>query len=414
VVVAEAEPSGLKQLLAYVVPSVGARVSEADMRAALGRELPDYMIPARFVFLDSMPLTPNGKVDRRALLAVPRHRRTETAANRIVKPRDVVEVQVMRIWEQLLDIQGIGVRDNFFALGGHSLLAVRMIARIEQLFGKKLPLDILWYQDGTIESLVHFLRGDKSSALWSHAVAIQPLGSRSPLFCAPVAGGHLYHWDNVARHLSLDQPVYGLPAKGVDGSHKPDTTIEAIATHCVHLMREVQPAGPYSLAGFCAGGTVAFEMARQLEISGQRLALLALVDSLPPNRAIHLMKELMVNLFRRGQFPYVNERLECMMYQILDLAPPKSLERLTTGLTAAHRWALWGYVPKKISGRVTLFNPADDTLSRDAPACWTKLAGGGLELYSLPGKHNDLTQEPGVRLLGRTLEQCLRKNSAAE
>jgi amino acid adenylation domain-containing protein len=403
-VVAVYEPSpGDKRLAAYLTAKPGATLEDAELRERLKARLPEYMLPSAYVWLDALPLTPNGKVDRKALPSAAT-RQTPVDID-FVKPRDAIELQIMRIWGHLLGIEKISIRDNFFALGGHSLLAVTLLARIEQLFAKRLSLDTLWLQGGTIESLANALRGDGTSDLWGRAVAIQPRGSRAPLFCPPVAGGHLYHWDNVARHLGLDQPVYGLPAKGVDGGHGPDSSISDIAAHCIHLMKEVQPSGPYCLAGFCSGGMVAFEMARQLEANGESVALLAIVDSIPPRRGIRLLGELARVLLQGGEAVYVKERLEHMVRQSLRLPAPKTLKKMTD----THRWAFWDHVPKKITGRITLFNPADDEAMKDAPRHWGKLAERGLELHPLPGRHEDLTREPGVRLLARELAECLAR-----
>ena len=182
------------------------------------------MVPAAFVLLPALPLTPNGKVDRKSL---PRPRIGEPRGGRWASSRRTMRSRSSwcRIWEALLGHYPVGVRDDFFDLGGHSLLALQVIDRVKQLFGRDLPVDVLWHGGRTIETLAAILRDDtkESDPIWSHAVPIRPNGTRRPLFCAPVDGGHLFFYDNLARHLDPDQPVYGLPAQGTDGRQPPHT-----------------------------------------------------------------------------------------------------------------------------------------------------------------------------------------------
>src|SRR5262249_54903537 len=127
-----------------------ARKLVPQLRQTLTKTLPDYMVPSAFVLLEAFPLTPNGKVDRRALPAPEPGRRA--AEESYVAPTQMIHYQLTTIWEELLDARPIGIRDNFFYLGGHSLLAARLVERIEQVFHKKLPLAIL-FTAPTIEQL---------------------------------------------------------------------------------------------------------------------------------------------------------------------------------------------------------------------------------------------------------------------
>ena len=388
-----------KRLVAYLAEKGGARPEPAGLREFLRASLPDYMLPAAFVFLDAMPLTANGKLDLKALPAPAQE--AESSIEDDDRPQGALELQMVRLWEHLLGVSRIGVRDNFFELGGHSLLAVALLARIEQLFGRKLPLDSLWRQGGSIESLLAALREEGTQGLWDQAVPIQPKGARRPLFCAPVAGGHLYHWDNVARHLGQDQPVYGLPAKGTDGGQLADDSIEAMAGHAVGLMRAVQPRGPYRLAGFCSGGLVAFEMARQLLAAGESVECLALVDSLPPAQGAGLIVEIAKSSLQPNHWSHVKERLSQKFYHTLRLPVPKA----SMSMTSIHRWALWAYRPAPLEVDAVLFQPADDSAMAQAPTRWANLVAGRLAVRALPGKHEDLTREPGVRQLAESLGQ---------
>jgi len=179
VIVCEDTPND-KFLVAYIVTSTD--ITSNSLRTYLKEKLPDYMVPAAFVLLESLPLTPNGKVDRRALPA-PEHSRPEREES-IVAPTLPVHQQLIQIWEELLDVQPIGIRDNFFELGGHSLLAVRLIDRIEQVWGKKIPATTL-LAGATIEQLADILVQPEEMSFVAGAVQTEnskrPSSERGPL-----------------------------------------------------------------------------------------------------------------------------------------------------------------------------------------------------------------------------------------
>ena len=192
---------------------------------------------------------------------------------------DETAKQLSRIWQELLGIDAVTPDQNFFDLGGDSSLAVRMFSQIEDIFGVKLPLATL-YEAPTINELARILRGEVASSGWSPLVAVQPLGSRPPLFCMHGAGGTVLIYRDLSRHLGLDQPFYGLQSQGLDGDRPPLTTIEEMATLYLKDIRKTQPHGPYFLAGYCGGGTIAYEVAQQLQEDGERVALLAMFDTM--------------------------------------------------------------------------------------------------------------------------------------
>jgi acyl carrier protein len=187
--------------------------------------------------------------------------------------------------------QKLGIHDNFFELGGHSLLAVRLMAEIQQQFGKNISLATL-FQGATIEQLANILRQQTDSQAWSPLVAIQPHGSKPPFFCMPGSGGNVIYFHQLARHLGTEQPFYALQARGVDGKSAPFTRVEDMADYYLKAIQTVQPQGPYLLGGHSFGVIVAFEMAQQLHRQGQKVARLAILDlpALLPERQpmIHL------------------------------------------------------------------------------------------------------------------------------
>ena len=274
VVIAREEVPGDKRLAAYVVVRQEPTPTFSELRRFLKEKLPDYMIPSSFVYLDVLPLTPNGKVDRRALPA-PEKVRQETTES-YLKPRDELELQLTKIWEKVLGIKNIGIKDNFFDLGGHSLLAVRLFALIQKRFGKDLPLTIL-FQAPTIEKLANICRQEGFAASWTSLVPIQPDGTRPPFFCTHGCTGRVLHFHSLARQLGPDQPFYGLSAQGRENDYVPHNRIEEMASHYIKELQTIQSKGPYFIGGSGDGGAIALEMAHQLESQGQKIGLIVLI-----------------------------------------------------------------------------------------------------------------------------------------
>ncbi|MEM7345915.1 MAG: amino acid adenylation domain-containing protein, partial [Chloroflexota bacterium] len=288
VVVTRGEGSD-QALIAYLVlgKDTAENNQESDLlhtalKASLKAKLPASMIPTDFVYIDAIPLTPNGKIDR---LALPEPTSTQRA-KRLTTPRDALEFQLAELWSEVLRLDEVGIDDNFFELGGHSLLAVRLMSAIEQKFGQLLPLATL-FQAPTIAQLSQLLQETSDNVLWSSLVPIQTQGTKSPFFCLPGSGGNVIYLHHLARHLGQDQPFYGLQAVGLDGITPPHTQVEEMAAHYIQMIQTVQPEGPYFLGGHSFGGTVAFEITQQLQQQGHKIGLLALFDSAAPTEDLN-------------------------------------------------------------------------------------------------------------------------------
>src|SRR6266511_2065148 len=246
VVVANNDERGDKRVVGYVVGD-GA-VTGVELKNDLRQRLPGYMVPEAIILLDEMPLTANGKVDRKKLPAV-----SDTRPKResLLAPRDVLELQLAQIWETVLGVQPIDVRDDFFDLGGHSLLAVSLMAKIRSVVGRDLPLSVL-FQGGTVERLATILRREANAMPISCLVGLQTSGDRPPMFFAHPAGGNVLCYLNLARCLGADQPFYGLQTPGLYGERDLFERIEDMASHYIDALRTIQPNGPYLLGG-CSG-----------------------------------------------------------------------------------------------------------------------------------------------------------------
>lgn len=242
----------------------------------LRQTLPDYMIPGDFIILPHLPLTLNGKIDRKALPPV--SRRAPESPSGQTAPRTDIEKLVAEIWMESLRLDEISVLDNFFELGGHSLIAVQIMTRLEKETGKRLPLSML-FECPTVEKLALALQMDGKFIVWDSLVPIKPQGTKPPLYIIHGAGLHVMLFNTLAKNMDTDQPIFGLQAKGINGVDEPLNTIEDMAAYYITAIRAQNPHGPYALAGYSFGGIIAYEMCRQLKQMGKEVNVLAMFDT---------------------------------------------------------------------------------------------------------------------------------------
>ena len=271
-----------KRLVAYLQSAADLGAEEA-LREALREKLPEFMVPAVFIRLDTFPLTPNGKVDRKALPAP-----ADVAVSAgYVAPKTETERKLCRIWADVLRVPQVGLNDNFFDLGGHSLLAVRIFNDVHRSFGVRLPLAAL-FEAPTVGQLSKRLAAageggvEPSEPRWTTVVPIQPRGTLPPFFCVAGVGGNPMNLLHVAQAMGKEQPFYGLQLRGVDGARKPHRSVQAMAAEFLQDILEVQPTGPYYLGGYSMGGLAAYEVARMLRARGEKVGLVVLFDTFNP------------------------------------------------------------------------------------------------------------------------------------
>ena len=264
------ESSGVQRLVAYVSPGAGAPASASALRAFLLEKLPEYMVPAAIVEMPVLPLTPAGKIDRRALPsppAAPATEATETAGPRALTP---LERQIRGVMEEVLGVSPIGLRDDFYSLGGHSILAVRLMAKLEKSIGRRPPLTAL-SKGTTIERLA------EAMGVWSEDrpfVRFGPEAGDDPIFFVHPGLGFRY-CQELSRAMPT-RPFYVLVPHNLAGPGRVPT-IEEMARRHVETIRTIRPRGPYRLGGYCSGSTIAYEMACQLAAAGERVPRLMLV-----------------------------------------------------------------------------------------------------------------------------------------
>ncbi len=273
VAVAREDTPGDKRLVAYIVPNREPAPAIRELRSLLKEKLPSYMVPSAYVLLNSLPLTLNGKVDRRAL---PDPGRTEQQEyNEYVAPRDETERVLCRVWSEVLGVHRVGLDDDFFAIGGHSLLAAKLFARLDEEFGRSLSLGVL-FTAPTVRLLAECYRTSVGSKGSPVIVPLSTGGALPPVFAVPGVFGNVVGFEALARELGSEQPFYGLQSVGLDGTEAPVDSIGEMAKLYLTEMRSVHP-GPYAIIGACFGATVAYEMARQLLEGGEEVAFLGLL-----------------------------------------------------------------------------------------------------------------------------------------
>jgi|GEM_PF-937530 len=405
------------------------QLSSDSLRAYLEKNLPSYMIPSEFVMLETLPLTANGKVDRRALPSL--NGNGSDRADTFVAPRDVLELRLVQIWEDILGRRSIGVRDDFFKLGGHSILAARLMARIQQLLRIDLPLATL-FKRATIEYLASLLRREQPASTFSSLVEIQSGDSTPPFFCVHPSGGNVLCYAALAHHLGPQQTFYGLQSWALNGVNFPHTTIEEMATHYLNEMKTVQPHGPYFLGGWSMGGVVAFEIAQQIRMQGEQVGLLALLDSrapAPPPEISEIDELLLMHSFaqdlgldlksirfseseleRLGPDEQLTYLFACA--RASNILPPDleldQLQRLYE-LFKINRGAMLGYMPQSKLDRITLLRTEEYSTPNGqmGAAGWKSFATEGVEVHVVPGNHFNMVREPFVKALASQLKACL-------
>ena len=422
VVVVREDVPGDQRLVAYIVAQDETVPSDEALRARLKLNLPEYMVPGAIVSLPELPRTGNGKIDRRKLPRPEAARSQEAAA---ATPRDAVEMRLAKIWEDILGVHTIGIRDSFFDLGGHSLLAVSLLAKIEKVFKVSLPLATL-FQAKTVEQLADVLRSRGFTSSWSSLVPIAPGGSRTPLFCVHVQNGSVFFYHSLAKHLGPGQPFYALQSVGLQDDRAPLTRVEDMAAHYIAEMREVQPEGPYLLGGYCMGSYVALEMACQLQEQGQKVAMLAIFETDGAWRKVKSFgQELGYHRGRlstqstRNKLAYLVNRIGFRIRRAKSI-PKRRLIELAARLRGKvpNRFRIFhinelniranrNYVPRRYHGTIAYFQ-AKEGFQQDPNYFWREVADG-VELHSVPGAAIGMFREPHVQALARALTAALER-----
>ena len=384
------------------------------------------MIPEDFVIIDNIPLLKNGRVDYTTL---PVPEQSESIFEDYVAPRNNTEQVLASIWQELLKLPKVSVQDSFFDLGGQSLLAVSLFNRIEKEFGERFPLAML-FKAPTIEDLAKQLDREEGEEVseWPSLIAVQPHGSKKPLYLVHGAGGNVLLYKTLSQYLEPDYPLYGLQSQGLDGASKPLQTIEEMAERYLKEIREMQPSGPYFLGGYCMGGTIAYEMAQRLLSIGEEVGIVAMLDTynfvkaekvgftrfmfeklkfhiknftqLKPSEMVRYFKEKKRLAYDGG---WAHIRTE-MPGTTLDDSFGRAESGIELSVQTINDHAGDIYIPKPYSGRLTLFKPQKNySFYSDPQMGWGDLVQD-LDIVELPVNPHAMLVEPYVKILAEELK----------
>ena len=367
-------------------------------------------------------------------------------ATSYIAPRDQTEQTIAEIWQQSLGIEQIGIEDNFFELGGDSLIAVQVIDKLRETFQTELPIEAI-LNTATIAQLSESIQARTSSenipgqetpqAPSSLLVQLQAgSNNKQPLFLLHAVGGTVYIYRELASFLDSDIPVYGIQAQGLDEKTEVLTSVEEMATEYIKAIRTVQPKGSYFLGGTSLGGLLAFEIAQQLHAEGEKVALLAMIDTPGPGKMpkkldseTEIMGFLLDTLFELdnsflslNSFPQVGNFEDQVIYaleqaKIAKLIPddfPISQTRQFIQVFKANKEAIWSYKPQIYPGKIIFFRAQDrckeyDRLHPEYP--WIELAASGIEIYTIGGTHITINYEPYIQVIAEKIQLYFEQNN---
>ena len=411
-IAAVCESAGEKRLVAYITAAPDRVVQIRELRKHLETTLPGYMVPQAFVVLNEFPRTLNGKVDRRALPA-PEAERDSGA----VSPRNEVEQTLTNIWESVLGVTPIGVTDNFFDLGGHSLMAARLIAQIQDVTGKKIPLSSI-FRAPTVEGFARLL-ADESVA--KPDPVLMPLNSGNggvPFFAIAAPGVDSLGFALLARHLTKhDVYKIQMPGPAIGTTPIENDELRSVAREYVAAMLNAQPDGPYCLGGMCAGVHIAQHIIMELEAQGKEVALFAIFDTwVWENSQIRPLWMLEYYRQRLRGLPHLSAG------ELLKVAGKVLRRSLKQKRSERSEWQKFYWPGKefqapRFEAPIQLFKRPRQPYfyARDPLMGWGERSAGGIEICEVDCGHSEILRQPFVQSIARRLsEKLLEVNARAE
>lgn len=440
VVMAVPDSSGNNMLAVWFTttdPGADAEGFIRKCKKGLSANLPDYMIPSLWMKLDSFPLTPNRKIDRKAL---PKHNVSQLNEKVVAPEEHQSDLQklICKVWRDALKVSTVRLDDNFFELGGQSILAVKLMVDLEKETGIRLPIAVL-FSNSTVRKLSALYEKPAEEAVWSPIVPIKNTGNRKPMYFVHGVSGNVFKYFGLGKLLLPGQPSYGLQGYGLNGKDVPFTNMEEMAAYHIDALLKFQPEGPYMLGGGSFGGYLAYEMAIQLMAKGKEVSMLALYDldaakktdflpggvkqlvgaQLLASRFLKRVsalakadKEERKNYFEaRKKIKEVGE-LESWLdiYNVTEMIGKDAATYFKRVEEACYE-ALMTYKIKPYKGSIVLFRAKDGHYNNeyDEDLGWSKFVKGKTTVITVPGDHNSIFEEPNVPVLAAKMNELLSK-----
>jgi len=435
-----------RQLVAFLVTRKSVKPPDVnELRRYLSTLLPEYMLPSVYSEVQALPLSSSGKLDRRALLNIHSSMNRPGPAQEtnevLLLHGDSTELYLKTLWEEILGISGVKSTDNFFAIGGHSLAAFAIAFRLAEYYKQPIPVRAV-FQYPTISEISAFLRQAVMLSPPTSVIPINPGGELRPVFFIHPGGGWVNCYAPMARFLGTDRPIYGVQSYGFDEGQVPFRRIADMAAQYILDIEAIQPKGPYQIGGWCFGGTVAYEMARQWSRKGEVVSLLAIFDEVPISEPLKsgvsdqeieaievdylrsIAKELFPREFRISgvrvpaeQTLPAEEQLGVVMRRLKETGVlPRDITeqqyRRYLRVFASNMAAKNRYCCESFPGRITLFRSISGDLSsadrHDETGGWGRWARAGVDVHRCEMYHHDfVVREDNARELAEILQRCI-------
>ena len=431
-VTARPNKNGDMRLIGYIIPEKEPGPTIHALRAQMRQKLPSFMVPNTFVRIEKMPLTPNGKTERKSL-PEPDVDRLDTGVA-FIAPETDLEKKLAVIWQKVLGLAEVGVTDSFFDLGGDSLLAVNIVLEVERELDRMLPFSV-FYNSATIRHMADWLQGGGEEMPDQDVICFMAEGTKPPLFCLPGRGGTAFSYRGLAELLNDDRPVYALQYPGLHGNEQPYDNLEDLARELLGRIRRIRPDGPILLAGYSFGGLVAYEVAQQLKQQGGDVPYLAMFDTTVPGAIRPRPKLQRFLLHLKGLTPGIAMiRLRQVISKVVntkkngsvsardhwfdDTTPiPVGEGQITDALSRLHEATLHArrtYRPRPSGGDMCLFKSSLEpdwmrfvTVAEDNG--WRDLVQGRVRVYPIPGGHLELFDNAHAKVLAEQVRISLNQ-----
>jgi amino acid adenylation domain-containing protein len=417
-------------LVAYLIPAVTSMATNLDhvaLRQFLRQKLPQYMLPTHLVMLDQFPLTPNGKIDHRAL---PQPSPADIQSVAIyVAPRNQLEQQLADIWAEVLKLAQIGIHDNFFEIGGHSLLVIKIVSQMERKMRQSIPVNQM-FQTPTIASMAQTLTHRSIEPSSGCVVLLKPGRQDAPLFLVHAVGTSILFYQPLAQLLQSDRAIYVIQPALLHDPQLPIENLETLAQYYLQQIKQIQPQGPYYLGGASFGGCVVYEMAYQLEAAGEAVGRLILFDCSAPGgrqrrsgsskyqaywQTLREIGPRYIGTRIRHRLTYERwkferRRLKAQIHVHAMIGHPIGTELQAEIIYQRHAALLDDYTTKPYNGNLVVIwaEGEKDGIDLVEPDLgWRKYVSGKIKTYPIPGGHMSIFEPPYVQALASCLDAIL-------